>query len=277
MQAIDVHVHPVVRGLDREACAYFKRDLKRLPGTEEEFAKLFVKNSVKAALIAWHPSTVRDGPRVTNDYALELVSKYPEAFVGVLGSLDMGDERSDERLERAEELVKNPLVKGLKFHPPDQGFYPNDRRYYGVWEILAASKKPGMFHTGFTVLGAATEGGQGIALDHGRPIHLDILARDFPGMKIIAAHPGWPWQEEMIGVATHKKNIYVDTSGYLAEQLPETFQKAIRGRLQDRVLFGTDFPYVDIEDALASFEKLGLKDAVKEKILFSNASKLFGL
>jgi predicted TIM-barrel fold metal-dependent hydrolase len=134
-----------------------------------------------------------------------------------------------------------------------------------------------MFHTGFTVLGANQDGGKGIGLDCGRSIHLDTLARDFPRMKIIAAHPGWPWQEELIGVVTHKKNIYVDTSGYLAEQLPELFQRAIRGRLQDKALFGTDFPYVDLEKALVSFDKLGLKDVVKEKILLSNARALFGL
>ena len=96
-------------------------------------------------------------------------------------------------------------------------------------------------------------------------------------MRIIAAHPGWPWQEELLGVVTHKKNIVVDTSGYLAEQLPELFRKAISGRLQDKALFGTDFPYVDLEKALVSFDKLGLKDEVKEKILQGNARRLFRL
>ena len=137
--------------------------------------------------------------------------------------------------------------------------------------------KPVMFHVGFTVLGANTDGGSGIGLDYGRPIYLDTLSRDFPRMKIIAAHPGWPWQEELIGVLTHKKNIYVDTSGYVAEHLPEIFLRAIRGRLQDKALFGTDFPYVDLEQALASFDKLGLKDTVKDKILVGNAHNLFNL
>ena len=61
-------------------------------------------------------------------------------------------------------------------------------------------------------------------------------------MKIIAAHPGWPWQEELIGVVTHKKNIYVDTSGYLAEQLPELFQRAIRGPSSGQGAFWHRFP-----------------------------------
>ncbi len=277
MRAIDVHVHPSTRGLDTDAYAYFKRDLAGLPVTEENFAALFTNQDVKALLIGWHPSTVREGLRVTNEYVIELATKYPAAFAGVLASLDVGSENLDRLLQRAAELLKNPRVKGFKFHPPDQGFYPNDRKYYGLWEILASGNKPVMFHVGFTVLGANSEGGKGIGLDYGRPIHLDTLARDFPRMKIIAAHPGWPWQEELIGVFTHKKNIYVDTSGYLAEQLPEMFQSAIRGRLQDKALFGTDFPYVDLGKALSSFDKLALKDAVKEKILFSNASKLFGL
>ena len=93
--------------------------------------------------------------------------------------------------------------------------------------MIQASGKPALFHVGFTVLGANTDGGSGIALDYGRPIHLDMLARDFPKMKIIAAHPGWPWEQELIGVVTHKKNLFVDTSGYLAEQLPEVFLKAV--------------------------------------------------
>ena len=134
-----------------------------------------------------------------------------------------------------------------------------------------------MFHVGFTVLGANTDGGSGIALDYGRPIYLDTLARDFSRMKIIAAHPGWPWEQELIGVVTHKKNLYVDTSGYLAEQLPEIFLKAIAGRLQDKALFGTDFPYVDLERALTSFDKMAFKDSVKDKILIANAKTLFNL
>lgn len=277
MGAIDVHVHPSTRGLDRDACGYFKRDLNEVPTTEEAFAALFARHDVKALLIGWHPSTVKGGTRNTNEYVIDLVARYPDAFAGALASLYTDAASLDEVAKYAEDLLKIPAVKGFKFHPPDQGFYPGDPKYNGIWEVLQAGNKPVMFHVGFTVLGANTDGGKGIALDYGRPIHLDTLARNFPRMKIVAAHPGWPWQEELLAVLTHKKNIYVDTSGYLAEQLPEIFQRAIRGRLQDKALFGTDFPYVDLEKALLSLEKLGLSDTVREKILLSNARALFGL
>ena len=276
MRAIDVHVHPPTRGLDNDACHYFKRDLASLPKTDDEFAALYSQHDVSAMLIGWHPSTVREGARNSNEYVLQLAAAHPQTFAGVLASLDMGGDQKG-RLQQARELALNPLVKGFKFHPPDQGFYPNDKQHYELWEILAGAEKPVMFHTGFTVLGAGCDGGSGIGLDYGRPVHLDTLARDFPRMKIIAAHPGWPWQEELLGVVTHKRNIAVDTSGYLAEQLPELFRRAITGRLQDKALFGTDFPYVDLEKALVSFDKLGIKDEVKEKILQVNARRLFGL
>jgi uncharacterized protein len=277
MRAIDVHVHPSTRGLDAHACSYFKRNLNEIPRDENKFADLFIQQDVKALLIGWHPSTVTEGARNTNDHVLDLARKYPDAFAGILASLDTHAADLDGVAAYAKELIKNPRVKGFKFHPPDQGFYPSDRRYYGIWEVLQAGSKPVMFHVGFTVLGANTDGGSGIGLDYGRPIHLDTVAKDFPRMKIIAAHPGWPWEEELIGIVTHKKNVYVDTSGYLAEQLPEMFLRAIRGRLQDKALFGTDFPYVDLEKALRSFDKLDFKDTTKEKILLSNAKTLFEL
>jgi predicted TIM-barrel fold metal-dependent hydrolase len=275
MRAIDVHVHPSTRGVDGDACGYFRRDPRELPRTDDQFAGLFIRQQAKGLLIGWHPSTVKNGTRNSNEYVIDLASKYPEAFAGVLASLEVTSGQIEAVLKSAEALLKEPNVKGFKFHPPDQGFYPDDRRYYGLWELLAAERKPAMFHTGFTVLGANQDGGQGIALDCGRPIRLDNLARDFPRLKIIAAHPGWPWHEELLGVLTHKKNIYVDTSGYLAEQLPEPFRRAIRGRLQDRTLFGTDFPYVDLEKALESMDRIDLKNEAKEKILLSNARSLF--
>lgn len=277
MRAIDVHVHPSTRGLDTHACGYFRRNLEEIPRSPDKFAEIFIKQDVKALLIGWHPSTVPEGARNTNEHVFELAEKYPAAFAGVLASLDTSAANLDEVARYAEELVRNPKVVGFKFHPPDQGFYPSDRKFYGIWEVLQAGGKPAMFHVGFTVLGADTDGGSGIALDYGRPIHLDTLARDFPRMKIIAAHPGWPWEQELIGVLTHKKNVYADTSGYLAEQLPEIFLRAIRGRLRDKALFGTDYPYVDLETALASFDKQDFKQPARDKILFANAQELFGL
>jgi predicted TIM-barrel fold metal-dependent hydrolase len=277
MRAVDVHVHPSTRGLDTHACHYFRRELDDVPQTADGFADLYRRNDVKALLIGWHPSTVKEGARNSNEHVIDLAMSYPDTFAGVLASLDTAAADLDKIASYAEELIRHPKVKGFKFHPPDEAFYPNDKNFYNIWEVLQSGNKPVMFHVGFTVLGANTDGGSGIGLDYGRPIHLDTLARDFPRMKIIAAHPGWPWEQELIAVLTHKKNVYGDMSGYLAEQLPEIYLKSIRGRLQDKALFGTDFPYVDLEKALISFDKVDFKSGAKEKILYSNAQMLFQL
>src|SRR4051794_36004927 len=90
MRAIDVHVHPSTRGVDTHACSYFKRDLGGVPKTAEEFAELYLRHDVKGLLIGWHPSTVKDGSRNSNEHVIELATTYPDAFPGVLASLDLG-------------------------------------------------------------------------------------------------------------------------------------------------------------------------------------------
>ncbi len=190
MRAIDVHVHPSTRGLDTHACNYFRRDLSEVPQTADGFADVYLQHDVKALLIGWHPSTVTEGARNSNDHAIELVSNHPKSFCGVLASLDIHSTDLPGVARYAEELVRNPKVVGFKFHPPDQGFYPSDKRFYDIWEVLQAGGKPAMFHIGFTVLGANTPGGSGIGLDYGRPIHLDTLAKDFPRHENSRRTPG---------------------------------------------------------------------------------------
>ena len=88
MKAFDVHVHPSTRGLDHHACGYFRRNLNDIPQTPEGFAALYAKNDVQALLIGWHPSTVNEGARNSNEHVLDLANQFPETFTGILASLD---------------------------------------------------------------------------------------------------------------------------------------------------------------------------------------------
>src|SRR5207302_9606312 len=85
-----------------------------------------------------------------------------------------------------------------KFPPGVQALYPNDATLYPLMEKIQELGVPALFHTGTNGLGAGTPGGMGIKLDYTRPIYLDALAADFPGLTIIGAHPSWPWHEEML-------------------------------------------------------------------------------
>ena len=126
--------------------------------------------------------------------------------------------------------------------------------------------------------GAGTPGGMGYKLKYTRPIpYLDDLAADFPELKIIGAHPSWPWQEESLAIARHKTNFYIDLSGWAPKYFPPTLVQYANTVLQDRVLFGSDWPVVTPERWLAEFEALPFKDEVRQKILLGNARKLLGL
>ena len=107
------------------------------------------------------------------------------------------------------------------------------------------------------------------------PIYLDSLAADFPELTIIGAHPSWPWHEEMIAAMLHKTNIYNDLSGWSPKYIPESLLTEAATRLQDRFLFGSDYPFITPQRWLKDFEPLTyFTPQVREKLLWKNAQKL---
>jgi uncharacterized protein len=158
-----------------------------------------------------------------------------------------------------------------------QAFYPNDPQFYPLIEKIQELGVPALFHTGTNALGAGTPGGVGIKLDYTRPIYLDSLAADFPALTIIGAHPSWPWHEEMLAAMQHKSNIYNDLSGWLPKRIPETLLREAATRLQDRFLFGSDYPFITPQRWLKDFDPLTyFTPKVREKLFWKNGQKLLG-
>ena len=122
--------------------------------------------------------------------------------------------------EAQDELIRDFEIKGFKFHPSTQGFFPNDRMAYPLYEAIANSRGIALFHTGQTGVGSGRPGGGGIRLKYSNPMHLDDVAVDFPDMKIVLAHPSFPWQEEALAVCQHKPNVYIDLSGWSPKYFP---------------------------------------------------------
>ena len=122
-----------------------------------------------------------------------------------------------------------------------------------------------------------TPGGGGVALDWTRPIYLDSLAVDFPGLTIVAAHPSWPWVDEALAMARHKSNVFLDLSGYSPKYLPPAYVQFANTLLQDQMLFGSDYPFITPERWLGDFEQAGFRPEVQEKILLLNARRVLDL
>lgn len=167
---------------------------------------------------------------------------------------------------------------GVKFQQALQAFYPNDRRFYPLYEKCVELKVPVLFHVGTTGAGAGMPGGGGFRLSFTRPIpYIDDVAADFPGLTIICAHPAWPWQEEMIAVLLHKPNVFNDLSGWSPKYFSESLKKEIGGRLQDKMLYGSDYPEIAPQRWLKDFEALNYKPEVMEKVLYRNAARVLCL
>ena len=157
-----------------------------------------------------------------------------------------------------------------------QGFYPNDRMAYPLYEAINDGGAIALFHTGQTGVGSGMPGGMGMRLKYSNPMYMDDVAADFPDLKIILAHPSFPWQEEALSVATHKPNVYIDLSGWSPKYFPPILVRYINSILQDKMLFGSDWPVITPDRWLADFAKLDIRDEIRPKVLKANARKILG-
>jgi predicted TIM-barrel fold metal-dependent hydrolase len=175
------------------------------------------------------------------------------------------------------ELVDDYGVRGFKFHPSFQGFEPNQRQFYPIYEAIEAAAVPALFHTGQTGLGSALPGGHGIKLRYSDPMLLDDVAADFPDLTIVMAHPAVPWVDSQIAIASHKANCYVDLSGWSPKYFPPQLVRALSRQLKTKALFGTDHPYITLERWRRDFESLDIDPAIMLMILKDNAVRVLGL
>ena len=279
IRAVDLHVHlPLKEWLDgsmgpyREPAArYFRSQVQER--TVDEFAVEFAQEQIFGILLAWDAETATKRPPLSNEFVAAIVKRHPKRFA-FFASVDPWKPDAVPQLERA---VKELGAIGAKFHPSLQDFYPSDDRHFKLWEKAAELQIPCLFHTGTSGIGAGQPGGQGIKLDPARPIHLDIVAARFPELRIIAAHFGWPWHLELIAMALHKTNIYIELSGWSPRYYPAELVREIGGRLQDRTLFGSDYPFIKPARVLDELDALELKPQAKVKILRENAARLLKL
>ncbi|MGH7906089.1 MAG: amidohydrolase family protein [Candidatus Binataceae bacterium] len=279
IRGIDIHTHvPHPGGLKNDPRAdqkekYFRNTLMGM--TIEDMADLYRRLGMIAITFDVDMETITDDPFVGNDYLAEVQEKFSDVFIGWASVDPHKGHAAVKELERA---VTQLGLSGLKMHPICQAFYPNDIMYYPLWEKAQELGIPVLFHSGHTGIGAGTPGGTGLKLKYSRPIpYLDDVAADFPNLTIIGAHPSWPWQEEMLSMALHKANVYMDLSGWSPKYFSPSLVQYSSTLLQDKVLFGSDFPVISPERWLKDFEAVNFRDEVRPKIMIENARRLLKL
>ncbi|HVP87636.1 MAG TPA: amidohydrolase family protein [Casimicrobiaceae bacterium] len=282
IRAIDVHVHADVSCHDPEdpvmgrffdaASAYFKapRERPKIP----EIISLYREQQIAFCLFTVDSESSIGAKRVSNYEVADYAAKNDDVVIP-FASIDPRKGRMGAR--EARDLIEHHGVRGFKFHPIMQDIHPADRIAYPIYEVIAAHKLPAIFHTGHSGMGTGLPGGGGVRLKWGQPMLIDDVAVDFPDMKVILAHPSWPWVDESLSMALHKDNVYIDLSGWSPKYFQPQIIQYANGPLKTKMMFGSDFPLIRPDKWLEAAQQVGFKAEVMPGIMKENAARLLGL
>jgi predicted TIM-barrel fold metal-dependent hydrolase len=278
LDSIDFHVHPWTRkfmlsnGPIVKACKFFRVDTRRFPESIDDLIEEMDSAGVGKAVILGQDTHATRNPNfknysIRNDELSKLASKYRDRLIPFAGVDPNAGAAAVAELRRAATRLG---IMGLKIHSSANSVYPNDRKkMYPLFELCQERSLPVLLHTGTTGLGDCE-------VKYSKPEYLDEVCQAFPDLKVTMAHFGWPWSDVAIAIALRNPNAYLDVSGWLPRYLPQNVITYMNGPLQDRFIFGTDYPMIRQSDWLKDFETLEakLKPGVARKILKTNAERL---
>jgi uncharacterized protein len=232
--------------------------------TRAQLIELMDKLGIARALISAFPA----GEFAAFDRECELLASMSLDYPGRFGvapylplELGMTGARAVTRAAREYGAV------AVRIMPARVGYPPSDRRYYPVFTKCIDEALPVTINVGLPgpALPAATQ----------QPLELDQVCRDFPELVVVATHMGWPWHNELIGLALRHPNLYIMTSAWAPSYYPPEMVDFIRGRGQGRVMFASDHPLVDAARCLRELSELELPPAAAEQYFRTVAGRLF--
>ncbi|MBU2547724.1 MAG: amidohydrolase family protein [Proteobacteria bacterium] len=242
--------------------------------SEEEFIVQLDQMEVEKAVIFNLDEETPSGlAGLPNDYYADIVRRHPERFVGFAGIDPLKGMDAVREIRRAYDLG----LRGVAMRPFMFGLAPNHAKYYPIYSTCVELDIPIWFHLSVNY---STQ-----TMEVERPIYLDVVAQDFPELKMIAGHGGWPWINEMVAVAWRNPNIYIDIASYHPRHftIPGSGWEMLlhfgNTVLQDRILFGSTWAFMgrSIRDLADEVMELPLKEEVKAKWLYHNARRLLGI
>lgn len=281
MTAIDIHVHPWTKEFMMKnrpivkACEFFRLDLGKLPVSTGQLLEEMDSTGVERAVILGQDTHATRNPSfkhytIRNDQLASIASTSHDRLVPFAGVDPNAGADGVRELKRS--IVKLG-VKGLKIHSSANSVYPNDpKKMYPLYELCQEKGLPILFHTGTTGLGDCE-------IKYSKPEYLDEVSEKFPDLKVVMAHFGWPWSDVAIALALRHPNVFLDVSGWRPRYLPQSVLSYMNGPLQDRFLFGTDYPMMRQKEWLDDFEanlRPKIKPEVASKLLKRNAERLLG-
>jgi len=204
---------------------------------------------------------------ISNDDVAAIVKAHPDHFVGA-ASIDPTNRTT------ASAQISSAIKTGFRAINIEPGSYPlpmivDDRRLYPIYAQCEDIGLPVVIMAG---------GSAGPDLCYTEPVHLDRVAADFPGLKIVVSHGGWPWVHQVLHIAFRRPNIYLSPDQYLANMAGmDDYVRAADGFLADQFLYASSYPFTPVDGYAAWFKRLPIRAEAMEKIRFLNAAKLLGI
>jgi predicted TIM-barrel fold metal-dependent hydrolase len=220
-----------------------------------------------------------------NKFVADAVDQYPDRLIGFVA---VDPRRGEKAVGLLEKGVKEWGMKGLKLHP-SVGYYPSDMSIMkGLYDAAMELEIPVMTHTGF-IFGP-------MQAKFTQPIHLDDVGAKYPDLKVIAAHFGNPWTDELLVLCQRRPAIYTDISSTAQTMLtynPVKFIEDLRVAMSmfpKKVMFGSDWPLLkpamDQKTLVTKMQQLAVPTFLRESgymnftagekdlIMFKNAKAL---
>lgn len=279
MKAIDYSVMPPTDYFKHDISSEHLENYSRIYTGRDGFVDvdglitLLDDAEISHAVIKARDIETTHGIKIPNEHIADLVKKYPDRFIGLAGVDPYKGHKAVEELDHA---VRNLGLKGLNLWTFEYNLYPNDKKFYPLYEKCAELKV-------FVSMESSVHFSTKAYMDLCKPVYLDYVAVDFPELTIVGSTPGWPWVSELMAVAWRHPNFYVATSvvrpKYFAN--PKSGYESLiqfgNSILQDRIIFGSGWPHLPIKRGVQELQELPLKPEVKEKWLYKNAARLLDL
>jgi hypothetical protein len=262
---IDSHVH----------ISLYNYNTKSLQEAFTAFLQEMEKNGISGAIII--PDNIEGSDSIADlDKAIELIGEHKNLFL--LGSPQI-IQRGSSELEKYRRLLEEGKIKGIKFFPGHDPYYPTDERCLPYYELCQKLDVPVLFHTG-------ENSGDSECAKWNDPKYIVEIAKKYPKLKVIITHYYWPKMDYCYEITKDVPNIYFETAAMAdaevveksggIEKVKEILQKTIADR-PDKVIFGTDWPMCKIEEHIELIKSLGLEKNIEKKIFSGNTRSLYKL
>lgn len=233
------------------------------------------KNNIDAAIII--PDNIEGSDNIADlDKAIELIGERKNLFL--LGSPQI-IQRGTSELEKYQKLLEEGKIKGLKFFPGHDPYYPTDVRCQPYYELCEKLNVPVLFHTG-------ENSGDSDCAKWNDPKYIVEVAKKYPKLKVIITHYYWPKMDYCYEITRDISNIYFETAAMADEEVVEKsggiekvreiLKKTITNR-PDKVIFGTDWPMCKIDKHIELLKSLGLSEETENKVFAGNAVEVYKL